>query len=96
MAFVNGVVLEDWSSPVIVQLYKGKGERNECKSYKGINFLKVVGKIHPWILVDKVCRVTGGLIDDEEGGFREGRGCVDEIFTIKQISEKKRSVYGFS
>ena len=42
--------------------------------------------------------MTGGLIDDKQGGFREGSGCVDQIFTLKQIGEKargKRSVCGF-
>ena len=34
--------------------------------------------------------MTGGLIDDEHGGFREGRGCVDPIFTLKQIGEEAR------
>ena len=40
--------------------------------------------------------MTGGLIDDVQGGFREGRGCVDQIFTLNQISEvreKKQRVY---
>ena len=37
MAFESGVVPEDWRSPVIVLLYKGKGERNECKNYRGIS-----------------------------------------------------------
>ena len=48
----------------------------------------MVGKIYAGILVDRVCKVTGGLIDDEQGGFRVGRGCVDQIFTLKQIDEK--------
>ena len=30
------------------------------------------------ILVDRVRRLTGGLIHDEQGGFRAGRGCVDQ------------------
>ena len=53
------------------------------------------------ILVEssRVRRVTGGLIDDEQGGFRAGRGYVDQILTLKQICEKarekKRSIYGF-
>ena len=32
--------------------------------------------------------MTEGLIDDKQGGFRTGRGCVDQIFTLKQIGEK--------
>ena len=29
-----------------------------------------------------------GLIDGEQGGFRAGRGYVDQIFTLIQIDEK--------
>ena len=46
--------------------------------------------------------MTEGLIDDDEDGFRAGKGCVDKIFILDQIGEKaqekKRSVcefYGF-
>ena len=63
-------------------------ERTECKNYRGISLLNVVGKIYAGILV--VRRVTGGLIDDEQGGFRAGRECVDQIFILKQIGEKAR------
>ena len=66
---------------MIVPLYKGKGERNECKLYRGIILPSLVGKIYSGILVYRVCRVVGGLIDDEQGGFRDGRGCIDQIFT---------------
>ena len=50
--------------------------------------LSVVGKIYVGILVERVCRVTGGLIGDEPRGFREGKGCLDQILTLKQIGEK--------
>ena len=72
---------------MIVPLYKGKGERTECKNYRGIS-LSVVGKMYAGILVDSAPRVTGGLINDEQGTFRTGRGCVDQIFTLKLIGEK--------
>ena len=53
----------------------------------------MVGKIYAGIIVDSL-KVPEGLIDDEKG-----RGCVDQIFTLKQIGEKawekKRSVCGF-
>ena len=97
MAFETGVVPEDWRSAVIVPLYKGKIERNECKKHSSVSLLSVVGKIYAGILTDRVRRVTGGLIDDELGDFREGRGYVDQIFTLNQIGmkarDKKRRVY---
>ena len=59
--------------------------------------LCVVRKIYAGILVDRVRRVAGDLIDDEQRGFRPTRGCVDQIFTLKQMvekaREKKRKVY---
>ena len=50
---------------------------NECNNYRGISLLSVVGKIYAGILVDRVSRVTEGLIDDEQGVFRESKGYVD-------------------
>ena len=32
--------------------------------------------------------MTGGLIVNEQGGFRVGSRYIDHIFTLKQISEK--------
>ena len=34
MFFESGVVSEDWTSTVIIPLYKGKGERAECSNYE--------------------------------------------------------------
>ena len=66
---------------MIIPLYKGRGERTECSNYRGISLLSVVGKIFAGIIVDRVHKVTEGLIDDEQGGFGAGRGCVHQIFT---------------
>ena len=87
MAFENGVMPEDWKYAAIVSLYKGKGERTKCKNYRGIS-LSVVGKIYAVVLVDKIHRVTWGLIDDEQRIFRARSGKVDQIFNLKQIGEK--------
>ena len=44
-----------------------------------------------------VCKVTKGLIDDDQRGFRAVKGFIDQIFTLKQIGkeawENKRTVY---
>ena len=75
------------------------GKGNDCKNYRSISLLNVVGKIYAGIVIDRVCRLTGGLIDDKQGGFREGRGCIDQIFILKHIGkkaqEKMQSICGF-
>ena len=48
----------------------------------------MIGKVYAGILVDSA--VTWSLSDDEQGGFRQGRGFANQIFTLKQISEKAR------
>ena len=58
IAFESGVVPENWRSAVIVPLHEDKGNRTECKNYRAISLLSIVGKINMGILVDGVCIVT--------------------------------------
>ena len=90
MAFGSCVVPDNWRSAAIVPLYKGKGERTECKSYRGIRLLSVLENIYAGILINRVRRVTGGLIEDKQGGFRAGKLCVNQISILKQIGERVR------
>ena len=78
----------DWMRAIIVPIYKGKGDRSECKHYRGINLLSIPGKVYGRILIEKVCSPTERLIGEEQCGFRSGRGCVDQVFVMKQMSEK--------
>ncbi len=43
-----------------------------CTSFRGTSLLSVVGKV----LIKRVREGTEGMIRDEQGGFRRGRGCV--------------------
>ena len=45
IAFESGGVSVDCRSAVIVPLYNGKGERYECKNYRGIS-LFIVEKVY--------------------------------------------------
>ena len=44
MAFESRVVPEDWRSAVILPLYKGKGERAECRNFRGMILSSMVEK----------------------------------------------------
>ena len=73
MAFESVVVIGSLCDCSTVQ---GLKEMTECRNYRAISMLSMVGKIYARILVERVCIVTEVLIDDELGGFRSGR-CVD-------------------
>ena len=59
-------------------------ERGKNYSNRGISVLSMVVKIYAGIPIDRIRRVS----DDEQGGFRERRGCVYQIFILKKIGEK--------
>ncbi len=87
-AWKYGEVPDDWKKAIIVPLYKGKGSRSECSSYRGITLLSVPGKVYGRILTERLMEVTEGKVSEEQGGFRKGRGCVDQIFAMMMLVEE--------
>ena len=81
-------VPNDWVRAIVVPLYKGKGDRNDCKNYRGISLLSIPGKVYGRILIERVRVLPERMIGEEQCGFRSGRGCVDQVFVMKQMSEK--------
>merc|ERR1711872_852032 len=81
-------VPNNWIRAIIVPLYKGKGDRSDCKNYRGISLLSIPGKVYGRILIERIRSLTEGMIREEQCGFRSGRVCVDQVFVMKQMSEK--------
>ena len=44
-------VSNDWMRAIVVPIYKGKGDRSECKNYRGISLLSIPGKVYGRILI---------------------------------------------
>ena len=40
------------------------------------------------VICDRLRLITDAVLMDEQGGFRVRRGCVDQIFAVRQITEK--------
>ena len=59
-------------------------------SYRGISVMSVVGKLHGKGDIERVRGKTKNLIVEKQGFFRKGRGCVDQVFTVKCLSENFR------
>jgi len=88
LAWKEGRVPSDWTKAIIVPVYKGKGSRNECGNYRGISLLSIAGKVYGKIVTKRVQQITECRISEEQGGFRKGRGCVDQIFSLRMTVEK--------
>ena len=50
--------------------------------------LSVVGKLYGRMLIKRVGAGTECAIGEEQCGFRQGRGCMDPVFNIRQVCIK--------
>ena len=62
--------------------------RSNVVNSRGISLLSVVGKVYGRVLIGRIRDATEGVIGDEQCGFRRGRGCMDQVFVVRQVCEK--------
>ena len=86
--FDMGVVSMDWRGACMVLLYKGKGDNCECSNTRGISLLSVVGKQFGRVLIKTVRAGTECAIWEDKCRFRQGRACMNQVFTVRQVCEK--------
>jgi hypothetical protein len=88
----------DWSKGVVVPLYKGKGDKRNPLKYRGITLLSVAGKVFCSILNTRLMtwvEESEGVVD-EQGGFRPGRGCPDQLFALTEILKSRQGKKTFT
>ena len=78
----------DWGGACIVLLAKGKGDKCECYNSRGINLLSVVGKLYGRVLIKLFRAGTECAIGEEQCGFWQSKGCMNQVFTVRQVHEK--------
>ena len=88
LSFDMGVVPMDWHGACIVPLYKGNGDKCECCNSRTISFLSVVGRLFGRVLIKRRRAGTEFAIREEQCGFRQGRGCTDQVFAVRQVCER--------
>ena len=49
--------------------------------------LEVLGKLFGSVLIKRVRAETEYAIGEEQCGFRQGRGCMDQVFAARQVCE---------
>jgi len=87
--FINGQdIPTDWNMAFISSIYK-KGNRQECGNYRGISVTSSIGRLYGRILKKRIEAKIEEI--EEQSGFRAGRSCTDNIFTLQQIIEKRKA-----
>uniref|UniRef100_A0A674P165 Reverse transcriptase domain-containing protein n=1 Tax=Takifugu rubripes TaxID=31033 RepID=A0A674P165_TAKRU len=85
IAWTSGAVLLDWETRVVVPLKEG--DRRVCSNYRGITLLGLPGKVYSGVLERRVRRTVEPRIQEEQCGFRPGRGTVDQLYTLSRVFE---------
>ena len=85
----EGEVVEDWKHAEVVPI-PNRGDLQLCDNWRGISLLDVVGKVFARILQERLQVVAEKILPESECGFRKGRGCVDMIYTVRQLVKKSR------
>ena len=80
-------VPDEWRKGMIVKIPK-KGNIAECNNWRGITLLSIPGKIFCIVLLNRIKDAANKALREEQGGFRNGRSCNEQIFTIRNIIEQ--------
>uniref|UniRef100_A0A3B5Q8Y2 Reverse transcriptase domain-containing protein n=1 Tax=Xiphophorus maculatus TaxID=8083 RepID=A0A3B5Q8Y2_XIPMA len=86
VAWTSGAVPLDWQTGVVVPLFK-KGDRRVCSNYRGVTLLSLPGKVYSGVLERRVRRIVEPRIQEEQCGFRPGRGTLDQLYTLGRVLE---------
>ncbi len=82
----SGTVPLGWQIGVVVPLFK-KGDRRVCSNYRGITLLSLPGKVHARVLERSIRLIVEPRIQEEQCGFRPGRGTLDQLYTLSRVLE---------
>lgn len=80
----------EWKMGWITSRHK-KGDRQKLENYRGITVTSTFSRLYGRVLRDLIEKEYGDSEAEEQCGFRIGRLCMDNIFCLKQIIEKKTS-----
>ena len=83
----NECVPSDWRRGIIVCVPK-KGDLSQCSNWRGITLLSVPCKTLSQLILNRIRGFTETVLREQQAGFRQGRGCSDHIFVLRNIVEQ--------
>lgn len=84
---INGDnIPRDWGMAYISSIHK-KGCKKTCSNYRGISVTSSMGRLYGRVLKERIEQYFQDM--EEQSGFRSGRSCLDNIFVLQQLVEKR-------
>ena len=81
------VIPQDWEEGLIIKLAK-RGDLKNCNNWRGTSLLSVPGKVFLRIIASRITTCIDELLRKEQAGFRAKKGCIDHIFSLRNIIEQ--------
>jgi len=81
-----------WALGMIVPIYKKTGAVEELDNHRPITLLCIPSKLFEMLLNARLSAWVEKqrALCDEQGGFRSGRGCADQLFVLQEIFSDRR------
>ena len=81
------IIPDYWTKGIIIKLTK-MGALSDCNNWRGITLLPIPSKIMAKIIIQRIIDAIDKQLREERAGFRKGRGCIDQIFALRNIIEQ--------
>ena len=85
----TGTIPPDWKRGLVVPIWKGKGDRQDCNNYRGITLLSVPGKVLAHLLMTRVRAHLLKFQRPEQSGFTPGKSTTDRILALRVLVERR-------
>jgi len=72
---------------IIVKVPK-KGDLSQCRNWRGVTLLAVISKIFNKVILEQIKNSLEMGLRKEQAGFRQNRSCIDQINTLRVITEQ--------
>lgn len=78
---------EEWTEAIIIPIHK-KGDKQQCRNYRGISLISTAYKVFSKILQKKLEPYLKEVINEKQAGFIKNRSTTDQIFILKEAISK--------
>jgi len=83
----SGQIPSYWKQGLMIKL-PNKGDLTECRNWRGIMLLNIIGKILATIVYNRLKEELESKMRPEQASFRSNKACADHINTLRIIVEQ--------